>query len=111
MDALGFFLGNKALKEHVTITENGIWYAYKERGEIKGIASTLQLGQWTRIKSLFVAKKCRRRGVATALVKKLSKNSQCSTFAFDSSKTTFERCGFAVVSRGKNKVWFMRKEI
>jgi len=110
MDALGFFLDNKAWKEYVTITEKGTWYAYKEFGEIKGIASTLQLGKWTRIKSLFVAKQYRRHGIATALVKSLSENAPCSAFAFDSSKSAFERCGFLVESRGNNKVWFMRKE-
>lgn len=111
MEALGFFLDHKAWKEKVTLRDVGEWFVCDIDGEIAGIVSTQQMGKWTRVKSLYVGKQFRRKGVATALVQMVSDGKNCSAFAFNASRPVFELCGFKHERTGKNGVHFMRKTI
>ena len=107
--ALDFFLEHRAFREHVTMTTNGDWFGCFLDGKVVGIASTQQIGKWTRVKTLYVSKKYRRNGVASALVEHVSKGRQCTAFAFDASKPVFESAGFKHEKTQKNGIHFMRK--
>lgn len=109
-EALNFFLEHHGWIEHVTFTEKGEWFGFFNKETIQGIVSTQQIGKWLRVKTLFVAKKNRGKGIGLKLVKHVSKEKDCTAFAFNSSKRIFEQSGFKVEKQNKNGVWFMRKE-
>jgi len=109
LQALEFFLDHKGWEEKVTFTDKGGFFGAFKDGELCGICSTQQIGKWTRIKSLLVAKKWRRKGISSELVRFASAEKCCTAFAFNSSFESFKRAGFVHESTGKNGVHFMRK--
>ncbi len=111
LTCLDFFLEHKGFREGLTFTDKGKYFIAKADGKKVGMCSTFQIGKWLRIKSLFVPRKFRGKGIATYLISRLSENRNCTAFSFDSSKEIFIKCGFVNESTGKNGVHFMRKTV
>lgn len=108
-DAERFYRECQATTTGVTLNNKGEWWIFVEKGQVLGMLSTQQLGQWKRIKSLLVRPGHRGQGIASKLVAHVS-DGKCTAFAFDDSKPIFEKFGFKVEKQHKNGNWFLRKE-
>lgn len=116
-DAAGLILSDKTKEDQITVNDKGIFYGCfgedQALGEIlMGVISTHETANTIRVKSFYVKKYYRNRGIGEILLRyvvDVKPNKTYTAFASKFSQSLFKKHGFEVVSEKKNNIMFMKK--
>jgi GNAT superfamily N-acetyltransferase len=112
IDARVFLKIHKANKEHISISNADEWLACYHGEKIIGVVGILTFKNLTRIKSFYVVKEFRNKGVGTKLLDKTLKSYlKYTAFATKYSFNLFIKNGFIPQCKIKNEITFLVRDV
>lgn len=117
-EAAGLILSDKTKEDQITVHDKGNFYGYFNNeythGEVlMGVISTCETKNTTRIKSFYVKKCYRNRGIGEVLLRyvvDIKPDKTYTAFASKFSQSLFKKHGFRVETERKNNIMFMKRE-
>lgn len=111
-EAAELIICDKDKTDQITINDKGSFYGCFINNELVGVISSMENVTLVRIKSFYVKKSARNKGVGDFLLKKMVEGGENTTYTCFSSKFSqnlFKRYGFEVISEKKNNIKFMKR--
>ena len=109
-DIYNFLRENKARYEQICMRGLIDGIGYYENNDLKGVISVAYNKNTARVKTFFVKKECRKKGVGSKLLNKvLNDNIRFTTFATINSYNIFKKQGFKEIRTNKNNIRFMER--
>lgn len=111
-EAAGLILEDKDKNDQITVNDKGDFYGYYKNNELMGVISTHETINTVRVKSFYVKKAFRNKGIGEILLRyviDVEPSKTYTAFASKFSQNLFSRHGFIVESEKKNNIKFMKK--